>query len=108
MDESQPIDKLSTELSQSSTPIQPALDQVAQAIKRKPRTHDKKVHGKRYTIAQKLAIKALQNVGLSAHQAQPIAGADRSTIMRIWEDKELDDLSPAVVNKVKNGLSGLF
>jgi hypothetical protein len=108
MDENQSIPNLPTDLSQSSTIIQDSTNQVSKAIQRKPRNYDKKVHGKRYTIAQKLAIKALQNTGLSPHEAQPIAGADRSTIIRIWEDKELDDLSPAIVNKVKSGLGGLF
>ena len=71
-------------------------------------TYDKKVHGNRFSVAQKLAIRALKDSGMSEHQAQPIAGASRGTITRIWNDPELDDLSPQIVNKVKSGLGGLF
>lgn len=72
------------------------------------RTYDKKVHGKRYSIAQKLAIKALQNSQVSSHEAATILDSTPKTIRRIWEDKELDDLSPNIVNRVKTGLGGLF
>lgn len=108
MDEKQPDPNLPTDLSQSSTVIQSATNQVSESIKRKPRNYDKKVHGKRYTIGQKLAIKALQDAGLSAQEVAPLADVDRHTVVRIWNDPELDDLSPQVVGKVKTGLNGLF
>lgn len=73
-----------------------------------PRKYDKKVHGKRYSVATRLAIKALQNSGMSAEQVAPLTDAHPKTIVRIWEDKELDDLSPQAVSKVKTGMQGLF
>jgi len=108
MDEQSQDIKMSTDLSQQSTPIQDSINKAADSIQRKPRNYDKKVHGKRYTIGQKLAIKALQNSGLSAREAGPMADVDSHTVIRIWNDPELDDLSPQVVGKVKSGLGGLF
>lgn len=72
------------------------------------RTYDKKVHGKRYSISEKLAIKALQGAGMTVSQAKPLTNATNMAIMRIWNDPELDDLSPNVVLKTKNSLGGLF
>jgi len=70
-------------------------------------SYNKKVHGKRYAPAVKLAIKSLQG-SVSVDEAAALTGANRNTIVRAWEDPELEDLSPQVVSKVKTGMQGLF
>ena len=70
-------------------------------------TYDKKKHGKRYPPAVKLAMKALKG-SVSAEQAAVLSGCDRETIVRAWQDPELEDLSPSVVRTIKTGLGGLF
>ena len=94
---------------QSVSPSQPeTIDPIIPSKKsRKQYSHDKKVHGKRYAPAVKLAIKSLQG-SVSVDEAAALTGANRNTIVRAWEDPELEDLSPSVVRKTKIGLGGLF
>src|ERR1700731_1087945 len=72
------------------------------------RNYDQKVHGKRYNLATKIAIAAMQGTGLTATQAAAATGAHISTIVRAWENPELAELAPNVVQKTKTGLGGLF
>jgi hypothetical protein len=72
------------------------------------KSYDKKVHGKRYSIAEKLAIRSLKDSNLSVQDVVPLTHANRNTITRIWNDPELEDLSPQVVSKTKDGMKGLF
>lgn len=92
-------------------PLPQAVQSVQNSIRRKPskpRNYDKKVHGKRYNLATKIAIAAMQGTGISATQAAAATGAHISTIVRAWENPELAELSPNVVQKTKIGLGGLF
>jgi hypothetical protein len=85
------------------------LSTQSTSIPSKPkRNYDKKVHGKRYNLATKIAIAAMQGTGLSATQAAAATGAHISTISRAWDNPELAELTPQVVQKTKSGLGGLF
>jgi hypothetical protein len=93
-----------------NTPIEPDHIETPQIESRhvKRRDYDKKSHGKRYSLAHKLAIKALQSAEVSSKEAAAVLGSSPATVRRLWQDPELDDLSPNVVSKVKMGLGGLF
>lgn len=85
-------------------------DRLVKKSKRK--VYDRKVHGKRYPLAQKIAIKAMQSLAdsgqMTVTDVAKNAGTTRMQVYRVWEDPELEDLSPEVVNKTKKGLTGLF
>ena len=72
------------------------------------KSYDKHVHGNRWSVVNKVAIKALQGANLSESKVAQMAGVSQPTVHRVWNDPELEDLSPAIVNKVKNGLGGLL
>lgn len=70
--------------------------------------YDKKVHGKRYPITNKVAIMALKDASLSVRQVARLAHVSERQVYRVWNDPEINDLVPDVVSKVKKGLGGLF
>lgn len=72
------------------------------------RNYNVKTHGNRYSLAQKLAIKAIQSAEVSSTHAATILKANPRTIQRIWNDPELEELVPQSVGKIKTGLGGLF
>lgn len=71
-------------------------------------SYDKKKHGKRLGLPAKIAIAAMKDSGMSATNAAKASNVHISTIIRAWDNPELEDLSPSIVRKTKIGLGGLF
>lgn len=72
------------------------------------KNYDRKSHGKRYPITQKIAIKAMQDSGMTVSDVARSAQTTRKQVYRVWNDPELKDLSPEVVTKTKNAMRSLF
>lgn len=70
------------------------------------RNYDKKVHGKRYTLARKLAVKSLLNSGMSPTEIERTEGIDRSTVYSVMKDKKIALLAPKQVDEIKRSLIG--
>lgn len=79
---------------------------------RSKRPYNKKVHGKRYPLAQKIAIKSMQSLvddgSMTVTDVAKHSGTTRMQVYRVWDDPSLEELSPTVVSKTKKGLSGIF
>jgi hypothetical protein len=82
----------------------PQLNNSQQAV---PSNYNKKVHGKRYTYAQKLAVKALLESGKSPTQIQREEGMDKSTVYNVMRDKRISLLAKQQVDFIKNSLVGM-
>jgi hypothetical protein len=80
-------------------------------VQQKYKTHksyDRKVHGKRYSIAHKVAALTMANgTKLSGRALEKQIGMDRNTIMRIKDDPEIANLPIEEVNQVKDAISKL-
>ena len=74
----------------------------------KTRNYDKKIHGKHLGIPTRIAIMAMKDSGMTATEVAKKTKCHKSTIVRAWHNPELNELSPQIVQRVKDGLSGLF
>ena len=72
-----------------------------------PTRKDKSAHGKRYTLTQKLAVKALLDTGMSPTQIQRQEKMDKSTVYNVMKDQRIDLLAKSQVDSIKNSLIGL-
>jgi len=70
-------------------------------------TYNKKVHGKRYTHTQKLAVKALLESGKTPTEIQREEKIDRSTVYNVMRDQRINLLAKQQVDAIKNALVGL-
>lgn len=70
------------------------------------RQYNKKVHGNRYSLARKLAIKSLVQSGMSPTQIERQEGVDRSTVYDVMKDKKIAILASKQVDEVKRSLIG--
>lgn len=71
-----------------------------------PNPDDKKKHGKRYSLARKLAIKSLLNAGISPTDICRQEGVDRSTVYSVMNSKKIEILSSKQVDEIKRSLIG--
>lgn len=78
-------------------------------LKKEPikRIYDKKVHGKRYTFAQKLAVRSLLQAGMSPSEIQKEEGMDASTVYNVMKDKRVEILAQKQVEEIKRSLVGM-
>lgn len=84
------------------------LQTQSQHSKKSQRNYDKKVHGKRMPLTSKIAVMAMKESGMTATDVAKATKVHVSTIIRAWDNPELEDLSPSIVQKTKRGLGGLF
>ena len=98
----------STSQSQQSNFISSQPNPIVKIPKRFTKPYDKKVHGKRLKLTDKVAVMAMKESGMTATETAKAAGVHVSTITRAWENPELADLSPSSVRAIKTGLGGLF
>lgn len=82
------------------------LEPIQPKPKRNIKPYDKKVHGKRYTLAHKLAIKALVDSGQSPTELARQEGIDRSTVYSVMRSKVIGLLAPEQVTEIKKSLIG--
>mgnify|MGYP001328460726 CR=1 FL=1 len=68
----------------------------------------KKTHGNRFKIPEKLSVKAMQNSGMTIREVANISGMSPATVLNVWNNPELDDLKPEIVERTKKGMTGLF
>lgn len=75
---------------------------------KKPRKqYDKKIHGNRYTLARKLAVKARIELGHSPTEIANDEGMDRSTVYNVMQSKTIGLLAPKQVDEIKKSLIGM-
>lgn len=83
------------------------MDSTSQPQQSTPKpTYNKKVHGNRYTVARKLAVKALLESGKSPTQIAKSEGIHRTTVYDVMKDKKFELLSSEQVHKIKSSLVG--
>lgn len=70
------------------------------------KSYDKKVHGNRYSLARKLAVKARIELGDSPTEVANEEGMDRSTVYSVMKSKEISLISPKQVEAIKKSLIG--
>ena len=72
----------------------------------KKSTYDKKVHGKRYSLARRLAIKARYEAGESPSLIAREEGVDPSTVYDVMKNKKIAILASKQVEEIKKSLVG--
>lgn len=68
---------------------------------------DTKIYGKRYTLTQKLAVKALLESGRTPTEIQRSENVDRSTVYNVMQDKRIELLAQGQVDRIKASLVGM-
>lgn len=69
-------------------------------------SYDKKVHGKRYTLTQKLAVRALLKAGKTPTEIEREEKIDRSTVYEMMKDHRIAILPDKIVQDIKRSLIG--
>ncbi len=69
-------------------------------------TYNKKVHGKRYTTARKLAVRALAETGMSVSEIARQEGMARPSVYNVIRDSKFELLPKSKVDMIKNALVG--
>lgn len=65
-----------------------------------------KPHGRRYSLARKLAVKARVDAGETPYRVAKDEGMDSSTVYDVIKDKRIQILDKSQVGKVKTSLIG--
>jgi hypothetical protein len=71
------------------------------------RNYDKKVHGKRYSPARKLAVRALAETGMSFTEIAKQEGMSRPNVYSVMKDQKISLLAKQQVDAIKNSLVGM-
>jgi len=68
---------------------------------------DKRSHGHRYSLTQRIAVKALAESGVSPTAIARTENIDRSTVYSIMKNRKIEVLAQHQVNAIKRSLIGL-
>jgi len=84
------------------------MDSTSQPQQSTPKpTYNKKVHGNRYTVARKLAVRALAESGMSITKIAKQEGMSRPNVYSVMKDKSFELLPKSKVDAIKNALVGM-
>ncbi len=86
-----------------NAPIEPNQPTPPKIVPQFPKRFYRKM-----SLPTKIAVMAMKDTGMTATAAGKLARVHKSTIVRAWNNPELDDLTPTNVQRTKIGLGGLF